>query len=174
VVGDGLHPADAVGDAEILGPVPDPGQLGLALAPGGAADDHQRGVLALDAAQHLHRHAEALERLHPAHEEQDGLVAEAQRTAGAALVARREEGVVDTRGDDLDAVGGGVVEHRQLALLGGTGGTDDVRAADDRALRLGPALRLGVAVLGLDPGQGVEGRHQRQGQAVLQFVAGQT
>ena len=38
---------------------------------------------------------------------------------------------------------------------------------------LGPALGLRIAVLGLHPGQGVEGRHQGQVEAVLQLVAGQ-
>jgi hypothetical protein len=172
-MGHGRDPADAIGHPEAGRLFPDPGQLGLALGPRRAADDDQRGVLALDAGQHVDSHPEALEGLDPADEQQHRLLPQSEGAAGPPLVARREEGVVHAGRHDLDAIGRGVVEDGQLALLGGAGGADHVRAPDDRGLGLGPALGLGVTVLGLDPGEGVEGRHQGQFEAVLQLVAGQ-
>ena len=49
---------------------------------------------------------------------------------------------------------------------------DRVGAADDLGLGLDAALRLGVAGLGLHPGEGVERRHQREVELVLEPVAG--
>ena len=60
----------------------------------------------------------------------------------------------------------------ELLGLGGARRGDGVGAADHLGLGLDAALGLGVAGLGLDPGQRVEGRHQRQVELVLEPVAG--
>ena len=104
-----------------------------------------------------------------------GSVAEvevAQRGAGAGAVAGREEGVVDAGRHELDAARVGAVEAHELVGLGPARGEDGVGAADDLGLGPHPALGLGVAGLGLHPGERVEGRHQRQVELVLQAVAG--
>ena len=86
-------------------------------------------------------------------------------------VAGREEGVLDGRRHDLDRAGGVAVQAAELALLLRAADADGVAAADD--LRLGPVppRRLEVAALGLDPGQGVERRDERQVEVVLEPVA---
>ena len=118
--------------------------------------------------QRPHRHVDALERLDAPDEQQHGVVVETERgegLAGAALVAGREEGVVDTGRHDLDALGTGAVERDELGRLGRAGGEDGVGAGDDLRLGLDPPGRLGIARLGLDPGERVERRHQRQRRA---------
>ena len=88
-----------------------------------------------------------------------------------AAVAGREEGVLDGRRDDLDAPGRVAVEATELALLLGAADADRVAAADDVGLGPVAPLRLEVAALGLDPGQRVERRHERDVEGVLEAVA---
>ena len=95
-----------------------------------------------------------------------------QRGAGPGAVAGREEGVVDAGRHELDARRVGAVEAHELVGLGPARGEDGVGAADHLGLGPHPALGLGVAGLGLHPGQGVEGRHERQVELVLEAVAG--
>ena len=76
------------------------------------------------------------------------------------------------RRNDLDAVGIRAVELLELRRLGGGVGEDGVGAPDDLGLGIDAPLRLEVARLGLDPCQGVERRHQRQVQLVLEAMPG--
>ncbi len=101
------------------------------------------------------------------------MVAEAEGGAGATAVAGREEGVVDAGRHDLDAGRIGAVELDELGDLVGAVGEDGVGAGDDLGLGVDAAVGLGVAGLGLHPGEGVEGRHQRERELVLEPMAGQ-
>ena len=146
-----------------------------ALAAAGPADHDQRGVGPAKRGEGAHRDVEALERLDATDEEQHRTVAEREVGEGApgpGPVAGREEGVVDAGRHDLDARRVGAVEPHELVGLGRAVGEDGVGAADD--LGLGPTRRpgLGVAGLGLHPGEGVERRHQRQVELVLEPVPG--
>ena len=97
------------------------------------------------------------------------------RSAGRApgAVAGREEGVVDARRHDLDAGRGRRRRARtSWSASARARGEDGVGAADDLGLGLDAALRLGVAGLGLDPGERVERGHERQVELVLELVAG--
>ena len=117
---------------------------------------------------------ETLERLDAADEQQHRRSVEPvpERRAGPEAVAGREEGVDHAGRDDLDAVGRRAVERHELLRLGRARRGDRVGAIHDLGLGLDPALGLGVAGLGLHPGQRVERRHQRNVELVLEPVAG--
>ncbi len=96
---------------------------------------------------------------------------------GLGAVPGSEEGVLDTGGDDADPGGVGPVELGELGRLHRARGEHGVRAPDDRGLGLRPEVGgVGLdflgARLGLDPVEGVEGRHQRQVELMLDRVAG--
>ena len=80
--------------------------------------------------------------------------------------------MVDAGRDHFDAGRIGVVQLDQLVHLGDRVGEDGVRAGDDLGLGVDPTIGLVVTGLGLDPGQRVEGGHQREGQFVLEAVTG--
>ena len=146
-----------------------------ALGAAGAADDDERGVGPAERGQRAHGDVEALQRLDAPDEQEHGAVAEVevvQRGAGAVAGAGREEGVVDAGRDELDAAAVGAVEALELVGLGLAGGEDGVGAADHVGLGAHPALGLGIAGLGLHPGERVERRHERQVELVLEAVAG--
>ncbi len=159
-------------DRDQRGPRQGPGTAGplITLAPVGPVDD---------GTQRLDRHPERLQRLDPAHEQQQrGVGGEAQRPAGLAVVPGGEEGVVHARGHDLDALRVGLVQLNQLVRLHGARGQHRVRATNDLGLGVGPAGRLGrVELLGasfrLHPVEGVERRDQWHVQLVLQDMARQ-
>ena len=116
----------------------------------------------------------AFERLDATDEQQHRLVAETQRLASTDLVAGREERVVDAGRHHLDPRRLGVVVVLELIGLGPRVGDDDVAAPDDLGLGVDAPLRLGITGVGLDPGEGVEHRHQRQVERVLDAVRGDT
>ncbi len=80
--------------------------------------------------------------------------------------------MLDAGRDDGDAGPGDAVEVDQLGDLGRARGQHGIGARHDRGLGLGPGLGLGVPVERLDPGEGVEGRHERDVEGVLQPVPG--
>ena len=90
----------------------------------------------------------------------------------AAPISGGEEGVLDSRRHGLDHAMGIAVEPAELALLLGTADADRITAADHLGLGAVAPHRLEVAALGLDPGQGVERRDQRDVEAVLEAMAG--
>ena len=94
------------------------------------------------------------------------MIAQPERRPGRTRVTRREEGVVHTWRDHLDAVGGRA-EVPELGGLAQRRSQHDVVAPDDLELGSGPQLRLSVA---LDPGERVEGGDQRQVENVLELV----
>ena len=94
-----------------------------------------------------------------------------QGSAGAGAFARREEGVLHTGGDDLDATLWVPVQPSELLLLGVAAHTDRIGTADDLGLGELTPQRLGVAALGLDPGERVERRHERHAEVVLEPMA---
>ena len=99
-------------------------------------------------------------------------MAETGDSAGHGAGARREVGVVDARGDDLDPRRLGAVVVDQLTRLLNAAGQDHVGAPYDLGLGVDSALGFQVASLGLDPGQGVEDRDERQVELVLEPVSG--
>ena len=93
-------------------------------------------------------------------------------------MARSEEGVVDPRRDDADAVGVRPVERGDLLGLDRARSQNGVGAVDDGRLGLGPAVgHVGFDLfghrLGLDPVQRVEGADQREVELVLDDVTGE-
>ncbi len=135
--------------------------------PEGPPDHHQPGIApVIGRGQRAHRDVEALERLDPADEEQHRLVAQAERTAGAPLVAGREERVVHAGRDELDPIGRRAVVVDEIVGLDRVGGGDGVGAPDDRGLGVGPLVPARDRPrLGLHPGEGVEGATPAAGRA---------
>ena len=76
-------------------------------------------------------------------------------------IAGGEEGVLDGRRHRLDDPVGIAVQTAELTLLLRTADADGVAAADHLGLGTVAPLRLEVAALGLDPGEGVERRDER-------------
>ena len=79
--------------------------------------------------------------------------------------------MLHTGSDDLDPTLGIPVQPAELLLLGVATHTDRVGTTDD--LRLGDLApqRLGIAALGLHPGERVERRHERHLEVVLESMA---
>ncbi len=124
--------------------------------------------------QRPHRDVEPFERLDAPDEEQHRMVAEPERGPRAAAIARREERVIDTRGHDLDATGCGAVEAVELGGFLGAAREDRVGTAHDLDLGALASLRLLISRLGLDASEGVERRHEREVELVLEAVPGET
>ena len=80
--------------------------------------------------------------------------------------------MLDGRRHGLDHAVRVAVQAAELTLLLRAAHADRVAAPDHLGLGSVAPLRLEVAALGLDPRQGVERRHQRHVEAVLQAVAG--
>ncbi len=80
--------------------------------------------------------------------------------------------MVDTGWHDLDPGLDGTVVVDELANLLAAVGKDHVGTADDLGFGVHAPLWLEVAGLGLDPGQGVEDRDERQVELVLEPVSG--
>ena len=159
-------PEAEVGD-ELVGAV----GLAVAISTTRPADDEQQRVGSSEGGKRPDRHVGTLERLDPSDEQQHRSVGrQLERGACAGLVAGREERVLDTRRDDLDAALRIAVEAPELALLLGAADADRVGARDD--LGLGPVApdRLRVAALGLDASERVERRDERDVEDVLEAV----
>ena len=150
----------------------DAGQLSLAVGPAGAAHHHQHGVAAAQRSERPHGHVQALQRLDAPHEQQHGLATQVEGAARPAAVAGGEERVLHPGGHDLDAPGRIAVEPAELQFLLRARHADGVGAADDLALGLDAAVGLGIAPLGLHPGERVERHHQRAVERVLDLVTG--
>ncbi len=121
------------------------------------------------------RHIRSLQRLDPPDEQNDRPVRwQADGTTRATPIAGGEEGVLDGRRHRLDHAVRVAVQTAELALLLRTADADRVTATDHVGLGAVAPLRLEVAALGLDPGQGVERRNQRHVEAVLEAMAGDT
>ena len=72
--------------------------------------------------------------------------------------------------DHLDTGPIGVVQVDELSNLLGAVGQQDVGAPHHLALGPDPGGRLCITALGLYPGEGVEGRDEREAQLMLQSV----
>ena len=137
----GLDESHLAGKTEFVDHGPDLGQFRVAFRAGGAADDQQDRVLAVQFRKRLHRHVDTLQRLDTADEQQDRAVTQRQRMTGTALVTWCEERVLHAGRDDLDVPGRGAVQLGELPLLLGARHTDRVAAPDDVGLGL---LALGA------------------------------
>ncbi len=124
--------------------------------------------------ERLDRGVGALQRLEAADEEEHLLAGEPQGGLGCLAVARSERGVVDSGGDDVDALGVGGIEVDQPFPLIGGGGHDRIRLGDDPRLSSEPAVGLdrlaaGAALVlhapqrveGVDEGDAPPGREDR-------------
>ena len=105
-----------------------PLDLVIALLSGSPAHDQQPGIAGLEAPKRLDRHIDSLERLDSADEQQHRLVTEPEGSTSAGSATGREESVIDSRRDDLDATGIGTVELDELTRLGLGVGRDHVGA----------------------------------------------
>ena len=162
------HEPHLVAEAELVDQRVQLRHLLVAVRAARAADDHQQRIRSVQLGQGAHRHVRALQRLDPPDEQQDGDVErQVEGAPGPAAITRREERVLDPRGDHLDPAGGVAVQPAELALLLGAADADRVGAPDD--LGLGPLAphRLGVAALGLHLGERVERRDERQPRSCL-------
>ena len=139
------------------------GHLGIAALTALAShgDEHRVGMGRTELGQRLDGDGQPLQRLDATDEQQHRVVAQTQRGASPAPVARREEGVVDAGWDDLDAARIGAAQLHQLGGLGRAVGEDGIGAGDDLGLGLHPPVRFGIAGVGLDPSEGVERRDER-------------
>ena len=121
----------------------------------------------------MHGHVRPFQRLEPADEQDDRSVCrQADGTAGAAPIAGGEEGVLDGRRHRLDHAVRVAVQTAELAFLLRTADANRIATTDHLGLGAVTPIRFEVAALGLDPGQGVERRHQRHVEAVLEAMAG--
>ena len=170
VVGLGWNEVHAPGQAKVVSQASNPPLFREAVGATGPAHHHQSSIRTTQSGQACHSDVEAFERLDPAHKRQYRSVVETGDSAGHGAGARREVGVVDARGDDLDPRRLGAVVVDQLTRLLGAAGQDHVGAPDDLGLGLDSALGFQVTGLGLDPGQGVEGGGQREVELVLEAV----
>ena len=136
-------------------------------------DQHRVGVAApAQVTQRPNRDVGPLQRLDATHEDdQRNIEVGADGPAGTGSVARSEESVFDPGGDDLDPTVRVAVQPSELLLLLHTADADRVRALDD--LGFGPVtpFGLGVTALGLHPSEGVERRHERHAEFVLEVVS---
>ena len=134
--------------------------------------------MVLQLGQHAHGHVGSLERLDPAHEQQQWpVLGQSQRPSCLGAIPGTEERVVDPGGHDADPLRVACVELGELRRLHGARRQHDVGAAHDGRLGFGPAMRFVArhllgARLGLHPGEGVERGHEREIELVLDAVAG--
>ena len=162
---------DLVVQAELVDQLVGALDLGVALGTARAADDQQEGVGSAERVQRPDRHVGPLQRLDPTDEQDHRHVGRADRAQpGAALVARREEGVLDAGRDDLDPTLRVAVQPAELLLLLDAADADGVGAVDQLGLGAVAPAGFRVAALGLDPGQRVERRHERDVEGVLDAV----
>ena len=100
----GRNEANAAVESELADEGVQPAQLGLSSRSAGAPDHDEDGIApGLEAGERLHGDARSFQRLDAPGEQQDGpTLGKAQRPAGLGAIAGREEGVVHTRGHDLD------------------------------------------------------------------------
>ena len=78
--------------------------------------------------------------------------------------------MLDTRGDEFDAVGIRTIKALELVRFGDAGRGDHVRATHDVGLGRDPASGLVVPVFRLDACEGVKGGHQGELELVLEPV----
>ena len=154
----------------------EPLELRGSVRPARPADDEQHGGRVVERGEGPHREVGALQRLDAPDEEE-------RRTDRRDRARRAPTGVVpaptaeniswSTPGGTISiAIALGAVEVDELLALVGRGREHEVGAADD--LLLDPGARRRVVVdpgFGLDPGQRVERRDERQVELVLQPVA---
>jgi hypothetical protein len=139
------------------------------------ADDQQPWQVAtpsLKPGERLDRDIGALEGLDTADEQQHWFLAQAERLAGTVPRACGEERMIDAWGNDLDAKGLGSVMRDEFVHLGHRVGRDQVAARNHAGFGIDPILRLAAAGLGLDAGERVERRHEREVEFVLESVTG--
>jgi hypothetical protein len=145
--------------------------LGVARHTTGTADDEQQRVGPVEGCQRPDGDVGRLQWLDAPHEQQHRRIErQVERASRPVLLAGREERVLHTRSDDLDAAARVAVQPAELVLLLGAVHADRVGAGDDVVLGLVAPLALQVATLGLHLGQRVERGHERQVQLVLQPV----
>ncbi len=121
--------------------------------------------------QRTNRDVRTLQRLDPTHEQHHrDVVGQIERRPCAAPVTGGEERMLDARRDDLDLALRVAVQSTELLLLFGTAHADRIGTVDE--LGLGPIApaRFRVAALGLDPGERVERRDERDVEFVLDPV----
>ena len=166
---------DAVMHVELVDEIVSPLRLEAAALTAGPSDDDQyriRMAAPMQIGQRPNCDVGPLQRLNPTDEDdQRDVEIRSDGAASTSLVARREEGVFDTGRDDLDATVGIAIEPSELLLFFHTADADRVRALDDLGFGAVAPFGLGVTALGLHPGEGVERRHERNAQFVLQVVS---
>ncbi len=137
-----------------------------------------RAGVVLHRRQRPNRHIGAFQRLDPTHEQQQWIVrGQTQCATRLGPVTRPEEGVIDTGCHHPNAVRVTVIELGELRRLHRARSQHDLGAAHHGGFGLGAPMGLVArhllgARLGLHSGQGVEGRHQREVELVLDAVAG--
>ena len=92
-------------------------ELGLTLGTARPTHHEERGARCVEPGERFDREVDALERLDAPDEQEHGMGVEPQRAARLGLVARREEGGVDTLRDDDDPFGIGAVIADQLVTF---------------------------------------------------------
>ena len=92
----------------------DAGELRFAVGAARAADDHERDRRVVERGEAADREADALERLDATDEQDHAPTVEPEAVPRRGAIAGREHRVVDAGRDDLDAIGVGVVERREL------------------------------------------------------------
>ncbi len=168
MVGLRRHHRDAIVETSIGDEIVNLGGMIIALDPARAPDDQHAGPGITQPRQRLYGDIDTLQRLDAADEEQHGLIAEAEGLTSTAAGTRREEGVVDARRHDLDAARISAVMTHEFVQLDHGVRRDDVAARNDVGLGIDAVLRLDVTRLGLHAGEGVERRHHRQIELVLE------
>ena len=162
------HHRDAIVETTIGDEIVNLGGMIVALGPARATDDQQAGPGITQPRQRLNRDIDTLQRLDATNEEQHGLITEAEGLTSTAAGTRREEGVVDARRNDLDTARISAVMTHEFVQLDHGVRRDDVAARNDVGLGIDAILRLRVTRLGLHAGEGVERRHHRQVELVLE------